>query len=164
MTKKEIANLSFKVLSLYAVIKAIDKLSPLINYIYEYGLSDILNLIIFAAPMVLLFLCGGLLWFVAPLLASLISKSTVSEDNSDASLLSIQIIAFSVVGLYIISNSLPVFVRIIIWHFTITSYSTREVSPLLGDILSSLVQVVLGLWLLFGSRGLVNFVNSMRRD
>jgi hypothetical protein len=35
MTGKEIATLSFKVLSFYAFIKAIDKLSSLINYMYK---------------------------------------------------------------------------------------------------------------------------------
>ena len=167
MTKKEIATLSFKVLSLYAFIKAIDKLSTLINYMYKYRLSEvgILNFMIFAAPALLLFLCGGLLWFIAPMLASSISKSkTVSEDNAAASLLSIQAVAFSIVGLYMVANSLPAIVRSTIWHFTTASNSMGESSPLVGDIMGSLVQIVLGLWLLFGSRGLVNFINSIRRD
>ncbi len=166
MTKREIATLSFKVLSLYAFIKAIDKLSSLINYMYKYRLSEvgILNFMIFAAPVLLLLLCGGILWFIAPLLASSISKSTAAEDNSAASLLSIQMVAFSVVGLYMLADSLPAVVRSIIWHFTTASHSMGERSPLVGDIIGSLVQIVLGLWLLFGSRGLVNFINSMRRD
>lgn len=166
MTKKEIATLSFKVLSLYAFIKAIDKLSSLINYMYKYSLSEVgvSNFIIFAAPMLLLFLFGGLLWFIAPLLAFIISRSTVLEDDSAASLLSIQTVAFSVVGLYMLADSLPALVRSTIWHFTSDSHSMGASSPLIGDIIGSLVQIGLGLWLLLGSRGLVNLIRSMRGD
>lgn len=133
---------------------------------YKYRLSEvgILNFTIFAAPVLLLLLCGGLLWFIAPLLASSISKSNISEDNSVASLLNIQMVAFSVVGLYMLADSLPTLVRSTIWHFTTSTHSIGERSPLVGDIVGSLVQIVLGSWLLFGSRGLVNLISSMRRD
>ena len=162
MTKKEIATLSFKVLSLYAFIKAIDKLTYLTIDMYEYRFKDIgvLDYMIFASPVVLLLLCGGLLWFIAPLLASSISRSTVSEDNSATSLLSIQMVAFSVIGLYMLADSLPTLVRATIWYFIMTGSR----SPLAGDIIGSLVKIVLGLWLLFGSRGIVKFISSMRRD
>ena len=164
MTKREIATLSFKVLSLYAFMKAIDKLSTLIYYAYRLSVTGIPNFIIYVAPVLLFFLCGGLLWFLSPLLASSISKSTVPEDNAAASLLSIQAVAFSVVGLYMLADSLPAIVRSTIWHFTSASLYMGKSSPLLGDIMGSLVQIVLGLWLLFGSRGLVKFINSMRHD
>lgn len=166
MTKREIATLSFKILSLYAFIKAIDKLSTLINYLYKYSLSEVgvLNFMIFASPVLLLLLCGGLLWFLAPWLASSISKSTAPADNAAASLFSIQAVAFSVLGLYLLADSLPALVRSIIWHFTTASRSMGERSPLIGDILGFLIQIVIGVWLLFGSRGLVNFIRSMRRD
>jgi hypothetical protein len=130
---KEIATLSFKLLSLYAFIKAIDNLSTLIYYCYKYRLGevDIPALIIYAAPMLLLLLCGGLLWFIAPFLASSISKSTISEDNSAASLLDIQMVAFSVVGLYMLADFLPRVVRSTIWHFTSASLSMGKI-PIIG--------------------------------
>jgi hypothetical protein len=162
VTKREIANLSFKVLSLYAVIKAIDKLSSLISYMYQYSHTDlgVLDYMIFTAPVILLLLCGGILWFIAPLLASSISKSTVSEDNSNASLLSIQMVAFSVIGLYMLVDSLPALVQATIWYFIVTGKRYQFAV----DIIGSLVKIGLSLWLLFGSRGLINFINSMRRD
>lgn len=163
MTKKEIATLSFKVLSLYAFINAIDRLSTAIYYAYRLSEIGVPAFIIYAAPVLLLALCGGLLWFIAPLLASSISKSTAPEDSAAASLLSIQAVAFSIVGLYMIADSLPRIVRSTIWHFTSASLSMGKSSPLFGDIMGSLVQIAIGLWLLFGSRGIVNFIGSMRR-
>jgi hypothetical protein len=164
ITAREIATLSFKVLSLYAFIQAIDKLPSFINYMYKYNFIEagILNSMIFAAPMLLLLLCGGLLWFIAPFLASIISKSDISVDGSAASLLDIQVVAFSVVGLYMLADSLPALVRSVIWHFT-GGYLYKS-SPLVGEIMGFLVRITIGLWLLFGARGLVNLIRSLRRD
>jgi len=164
MTKKEIATLSFKVLSLYAFVKAIEQLSTLIYNAYRVSEIGVAFFIVYASPVILLALCGGLLWFIAPLLASSISKSTVPQDNSATSLLSIQDVAFSIVGLYMLADSLPRIVRSTIWHFTSGSVDMGKSSPLFGDIAGSLLQVVIGVWLLFGSRGLVNFIASMRHD
>ena len=68
MTKKEIATLSFKVLSLYAFIEVIDKLSSLLYYMSHYDLYEggIFNFMLVASPlipMILLLLCGVLFWF-----------------------------------------------------------------------------------------------------
>ncbi len=164
MTKKEIAMLSFKVLSLYAFLKAIDKLSTAIYYAYRVDEIGVPFVMVYIAPMLLFVLCGGLLWFLSPLLASSISKSTDHEDNSAASLFDIQSVAFSIVGLYMIADSLPHIVRSTIWHFTSDSLSMGKSSPLFGDVAGSLVEIAIGLWLLFGSRGLVNFITAMRRD
>lgn len=162
MTKKEIASLSFKVLSLYAFIKAIEKLSTLIYYAYQVNEIGVPFFMVYAVPVLLLALCGALLWFLSPVLASSISESAGSGDNP-ASLSSIQAVAFSIVGLYMVAASLPGIVRSTIWRLTEPA-SMSKGSPLLGDVMGSLVQVVIGLWLLFGSRGLVNLISKMRRD
>jgi len=92
MTKKEIATLSFKVLSFYALIRAIDKMPDILYFISENDLRglSILNFVTAAVPPLLLGLCGVLLWYAAPLLASSVFKSTMPEDKSDASLANIQ--------------------------------------------------------------------------
>jgi hypothetical protein len=164
MTKKEIATLSFRVLSLYAFIKAIEHLSTVIYYAYQVGETDVPFFMTYAVPVLLLALCGVILWFSSPLLASSISKTAASEDNSAASLLSIQTVAFSIVGLYMIADSLPPLIRSAIWHFTSGSVVLGRNSPLFGVVAGSLIEIAIGLWLLFGSRGLVNFIAAMRRD
>jgi hypothetical protein len=161
MTKKEIATLSFKVLSLYAFIKVIDKLAYIISFISKNDLSGAsrINTIQMAVPALSLLFCGILLWYTAPLLASSIFKETVSEDKPNASLMDIQIVAFSVVGLFLLANSLPFFVRAALWY-SMGSFSVKELA---GDITAFLLQSILGFWLLLGSRGVVKFISSMRR-
>ncbi len=160
MTREEVATLSFKVLSLYAFIKVIDKLAYIISFISKKDLTGTsrINTIPWAVPPLALLACGILLWYMAPLLASSIFKETVSEDNPNASLVDIQIVAFSVVGLFLLANSLSFLVRAALWY-SMASFSVKELA---GDITAFLLQSVLGFWLFLGSRGIVNFISSMR--
>jgi len=165
MTKREIATLSFKVLSLYAFLRVIDKLASIIRFLFNRNLTEIdqmdrLNTMILAIPSLAMLFCGILLWYTAPLLASLIFEADVSEDKASASLMDIQTVAFSVVGLFILASSLPFFVRAVVWY----TMSGLKVKELAGDIVAFLSQGVLGFWLLFDSRGILRFISSMRRD
>ena len=157
MTKKEIAILSYKVLSLYAFLKVIDKLAYIIRFISQYDPSR-LNTIEVAIPLLCMLLCSVLLWFTAPLLASTIFSKTESVDKTAASLMDIQMAAFSVVGLFVLANSLPFFVRAALWYF-MGSFKVKELA---GDVIAFLLQIGLGFWLLFGSRGIVNYIHAMR--
>jgi len=169
MTKRDIATLSFKVLSIYALIRAIDKLSD-IFYINFQGYDNktiILNLALISVPLILLVICSLLLWFFAPLLANSIFKSIIPEDKSDASLENIQRIAFSIVGLYLIASGLPELVNMVTIFVTplMTSVPVRGgLSPMINLSIVFILKIALGLWLLLGSRGLINFIRSTRRD
>jgi len=166
MTKKEIATLSFKLLSLYAILQLIDKLGYIISYLLygDRSGAKFLNFIIWAVPPLLFLICGILLWYTASPLASSLFKSTGSNDKFNASLIEVQIVAFSVVGLFVLAESFPNFVRIVVWYYSGTSITPIQKSPLAGDGTAFLLRSAFGFWLLFGSRGLVNFIRSLRRD
>jgi len=165
MTKKEIATLSFKLLSLYAILQLIDKLGYIISYLMYGDLSgaNFMNFISWAVPPVLFLICGILLWYTAAPLAGSLFKATGSNENSNsnASLIDIQIVAFSVVGLFVLAESFPNFMRLVVWY-----YLANEIqkSPLTGDGVAFLLQSVFGFWLLFGSRGIVNFIHRIRQE
>ncbi len=166
MTKRETAVLSFKVMSVYAIIKAIAKVPDILYFISANDLTGLsmLAFVSMALQPLSLVLCGLVLWYIAPLLASFIFKSTVSEDKSDTSPESIQATAFSIAGLFLLGSVLPDLLKSATMHYAIVAYSVQGRSPLTGTIIISVLQIVLGLWLLLGSRGLVNFIRSMRRD
>jgi len=166
MTKKEIATLSFKVMSVYAIIQATAQVPSTLYFMSTNDLSGIgmLTFVSVALEPLSWILCGLVLWFAAPLLASLIFKSTVSESVSDTSIKDIQITAFSLAGLYLLASILPELLKSLTMHYAMNAYSVRGESPLTGTIIISVLQIILGLWLLLGSRGLVNFIRSTRRD
>jgi hypothetical protein len=163
MTKKEIATLSFKILSLYAFLQVIDKLGYIISYLLYEDLSGakFLNFIIWAVPPLLFLICGILLWYTASPLASSLFKVTGSDDKSNASLIDIQIVAFSVVGLFVLAESFPNFIRLVVWYYSATAI---QKSPLAGDGAAFLLRSAFGFWLLFGSRGIVNFIRKIRQE
>lgn len=172
MTKREIATLSFKVLSIYAIIQAINQSYNVLYYlIYKNQLDDTsrINLVLNSVPIILLTLCCIILWCAAPFLATSIFKATTSENSSQASgvqasLVSIQVIAFSVVGLFILATSLPNLVDIIVVILLTSKSIQGGTVPIIHDIIVLSLKVVLGFWLLFGSHGIVNFIRSVQRD
>ena len=167
MRRKEIAVLSFKVLSLYAFIKAIDKLTDTFYYIFQnkymHDNTTVLNILIISGPLLLLTLCGLLLWYTAPLLSNSIFKSIVPENKTDASLANIQMIAFSTIGLFILATGLPDLVNVVLVILTSTSIE-RGGGSMIHIVIVLILKISLGLWLLFGSRSIANFICSMRRE
>jgi len=161
MTKREIAILSFKILSIYAFIKVIDNVYYTLGSITsteDHGA----NLVLIIAPQLLLVLCGILLWYIAPRLATSVFKSSSIENEPNASLSDIQTVAFSVVGIFLLAISIPELVSIIVVYNTMWVAGSKEI--LIKGIIVLSIKIILGLWLLLGSRGLVKFIRSTRRD
>ena len=166
MTKREIAILSFKVLSIYAFIQAIDKSYYILYYFIYKNQLDVaskLNLIMTSVPALLSAICGILLWYTAPLLAASIFKSIAPDDGSQASLVNLQMAAFSVVGLFILATGLPDLVNVVVVMLTTTSIQGGTRS-MIHNIVVLVLKIALGLWLLLGSHGLVKFIRSTQRD
>lgn len=167
MTRRDIAILSFKVLSLYAFIKAIDKLPDVIYYIFNsenfFNQTVLLNFLLISVPLLLLTLCALLLWFAAPLMASKVFKSKIPEEKTDVSFADAQAIAFSIAGLLVLAIALPDLVKAAVMHYTIVTQSVRGESPLAGTIVVLLFQIVFGFWLLLGSEGITAFMRSLKK-
>jgi hypothetical protein len=162
MTKREIATLSFKVLSVYAFLQAIDKSYDILYYfIYkdQLRLGEKLNLIMTSAPPLLSAICGIVLWFMAPLLAASIFKSIAPDDGSQASLVNLQVAAFSVVGLFILATGFPNLVNVVLMMLT-----AAPARAMTHTIVVLVLKIALGLWLLLGSHRIVNFIRSTQRD
>jgi hypothetical protein len=166
MTKRESATLCFKVMSVYAIIQATAKVSYVIYYIFTNNLSenDRLSIISWFIEPLSWLACGFVLWFIASSLALRIFKSAESESIADTSIQSIQITAFSIAGLYLVASVLPELLKSVAMDYSMRAYAVHGASPLTGTIIISVLQIVFGLWLLLGSRGLVNFIRSTRRD
>jgi hypothetical protein len=165
MNKREIAILSFRVLSFYALIEAIGKLSNVIYYILQ-GISEetfVMNVLLQSIPLILLTLCGILLWYIAPLLATSIFKSTIQEKETKISSVDIQIIAFSVVGLCLLATALPNVAEFVLvfYSFLVTPISESN-TILFHSIILFVLKIILGLWLLFDSRRIVNYIYRKR--
>ena len=163
MKKHDIAILSFKILSIYAVIQFIYQFYTFVYYIsYEkqLELDQKYSLLLSSVPSLLMALCAIILWFSAPMFANLIFKNDDNEINSQSSLADIQRVAFSVLGMYLIATSLPAVVEIIL-VIQMTSEVKNGSGSMVPTIVEILLKGILGVWLLFGSNGIVNFLRYM---
>jgi hypothetical protein len=171
MTKQDIATLSFKVLSIYAIIHAFNKLPSLFNYMLRSNAFDELSMLNFmpqAVPIILILICGILLWYCAPLLAATIFKSNLPEEKSETTLRDIQITAFMIIGLFVIASSLTDITRDTLFDLFLTSSrygADQEMKNVrVAYLVLFVTKVSFGLWLLLGARGIANFIMSLRRD
>jgi hypothetical protein len=166
MTKREIAILAFKILSIYAFIQAIDQSSYVLYCITSQDQFDPaakVELIWISVPPMLLALCGTILWFTAPFLATSVFKTTGSEYASTASLADIQMVAFSVVGLFILATGFPELVNVLTVNLT-ASWIEGGWRAKIHNIVVLVLKIALGLWLLLGSDGIVSFIRKRRTN
>jgi len=168
MTNRDIALLSFKILAIFAFIRAVELSSKVIQYFYEEATEGYIWIgLQVLLPPVLLILIGIILWIFAPNLSRYVFASSDSNKKSEAvSYTELQTIIFSAFGLIVIVDSLPLLIRSIIAIFMFKVYSISGKESVLQRniyLLFTALKTVIGIWLLFGSRGVVKFVQSLRR-
>ena len=168
--KKEFAATLFKVLSVYAVIEALSIIAEKFPYPYwtgNYG-NKFLVAIEASASGILLILFGLIMWCLSDKIASSIFKS---EDDTEVKSIipsEIQIIAFSSVGLYLLCESIPHIAKVILFYYQIRTNEMRiDTTALLVErnslILYLIIKMIIGVWLLLGSQGIVNLIRKTRR-
>lgn len=163
MSKREIASLACKILGIYLVIQGINVMANVLSVLIatpnqiEPGSS--INIIF---PYIFLIIFGILLWILSDKLSLILVKGeTHSGDGSDIKADDIQRIAFSVIGLSFIGNSLPRLVSTLT-NMYITRKAPNIAINLLPGTASQMTQILLGAWLVLGSQGLVNLLNMLR--
>ena len=130
------------------------------SLLMEAGLGSLAQLLI-----------ASLVWIYAKRLATFITRDlgndviTLEETNYEL----IQAIGFSILGMYLLIHAIPATVRIIAsyafpapnnkYDVIVLPHSYKVKIPL-PDILSVVVQVGLGLWLLLGSQKIASFIKS----
>ena len=167
-TKRDITVILFRCLSIYSFVKAIEFFSGKFSYFFNrenYSIAIFVQLI---GPSVLLLICGVIIWYLAPVIATKVSKAVGQDDTYGFSLKDVHDIAFSAIGLFIIVITIPDFVQAIGFYYTIAFLSVGEKTLAYATqtsyLISLIIKFLLGIWLLIGSHRIVNIVRAMRRD
>jgi hypothetical protein len=169
-TKRDIAIILFRFLSVYAFVLAASFVAD--NFFQLMSADNVHSLQLFARVIgqpLLMIICGVMLWYVAPVLASRLSKDLSEEEVSQFSLTGTLDIAFSAVGLYIVINTVSdIAYEIAVYHKVLqhASGTGNLFKFLVGDLylMSLALKVILGIWLLIGSKQFVKMIRSLRRD
>lgn len=178
MNLRSLASLSCRFLALITAVGVIHSSSALLISL-SYALSPsmgtafpVTGFLLQLAPVAALILVSMILWMQADYIGARM------VDESDESLVnvpkeqSLQALAFSVMGLYVLTGVLPRLAQQIIVSLTADSASANTAYPPPADIFvatmqiggwaSMAVELALGVWLLLGARGLVAFFANIR--
>jgi hypothetical protein len=172
MTKQEVATLSFKIASLYALVQGVEMLSPVGYYISASSQADAGGAIIRISTIflgsVFLAAVSWYLWVHAGRLSKIlfpIESAVVAVSRSSAP--ELQEVAYRVLGLYMLfwgftrlsSLVVSIFARS---HVTQTGF---QISPeTWGSAVSMIVQFALGIWLILGAPKLDELLKIIRRE
>lgn len=170
MTKKEIVSLSLKLAGIYCLIMAIAYLNftvmAVVSSLRGQGFWDMLIsitpfvlLLLSFTPFVLLLLFAAYLMFSSKLPSRIASSMIEEEKTTSFTFQDIQVLAFSIIGVWLLSSAIPtliqVIVRIILLHSTSQrSFSVFRDSYIISQIVAAVLKLALGIYLFSGSKGL----------
>ena len=155
MTKKEIVSLSLKLAGIYCLIMSISYLSFAIMSAVSSWRQGFSYMLISIIPSVLLLLFGAYLIFSNKLPSIMASSMIQEEKTTSFTFQDIQVLAFSIIGVWLLSSTIPTFIQAIL-RITILYSSSQQSVPVyfISQIVAAVLKLALGIYLFSGSRGL----------
>ena len=170
MTKKEIVSLSLKLAGIYCLIMAISHLSfaimSVVSFLRGQGFWDMLTsitpfvlLLLSFTPVVLLLLFGVYLIFSSKLPSKMASSMIQEEKTTSFTFQDIQVLAFSIIGVWLLSSAVPTFIQAIV-RITVRHLTSQQSVPVFRDnyfisqIVAAVLKLALGIYLFSGGKGL----------
>ncbi len=155
MTKKEIVSLSLKLVGIYCLILSISYLSFAIMNVVSALRQGFWNMLLSITPFVLLLLFGAYLIFSSKLPSKMASSMIQEEKTTSFTFQDIQVLAFSIIGVWLLSIAIPTFIQAI-FQITVLYLSSQQSVPVysISQIVASVLKLALGIYLFSGSKGL----------
>ncbi|MCD8509148.1 MAG: hypothetical protein LRY73_04185 [Bacillus sp. (in: Bacteria)] len=178
MNIKSMTSLAIRILAVYVIVQALKNLpmfvssSQMIVQLRDpFAVHDGLNLPFLIAgfvPFLVLLGVALFLWIKAEAFVTFIGKKTTifQEELSNEQFSSgLQITAFSVVGLIVLVNTVPQLFNVIpSWLLTRDQYGMNDLAKTQTTIytIGLIVQMAIGFYLFFGSKGLAGILKKVR--
>ena len=165
MNIQQIVALALRITSMVIVIYSAKLLSILIPTIIRFSDMPLslrigIPFLILAAPIV----AAILLWkFPLTVARGLIPRESGTKQVVKISHREALTMAFIILGMYLLATSIPD----IFYHYSFGYLETELRNGSFSQktnakIISTYVQIIIGLWLVFGTRGFINFVGRVR--
>ena len=173
MTKREVASLALKLSGIYAFIVSASSFRTMMFMIASIGdrpaqgPNSTLLAAGYGIPLLLLLFLGFYLISASERLSRhIFPQDSATEKTSPFSSEAMQTIAFSVVGLLLLTKAIPGLCRVILQIFDIYHQNLLlgyVKGKLVQDLVVRVLQLALGLYLFLGSKGLSGFWHKMQR-
>ena len=163
MTKKEIVSLSLKLVGIYCLILSISYFGFAIMSAVSSWRQGFLYMLISITPSVLLLLFGAYLIFSNKLPSIMASSMIQEEKTTSFTFQDIQVLAFSIIGVWLLSIAIPTFIQAILQITVLYSGSQRSVPVYsISQIVASVLKLALGIYLFSGSKGLAKLWQKLQ--
>jgi hypothetical protein len=167
MTKKEIVSLSLKLAGIYCLIMAISHFGYAIPSVLILGRRGFWSMLLLLSltPFVLLLLFGVYLIFSSKLPSKMASSMIQEEKTTCFTFQDIQVLAFSIIGVWLLSSAIPTFIYAIV---RIVEHLTSQQSVPVFDkyfisrIVAAVFKSALGIYLFSGSKGLAKLWQKLQ--
>jgi len=167
MTKRDILELAIKIIGIYIVILILSLINTILTFITNLiRMQDINNslfIISYTISIIIYFIVAYNFIFRADSLANIICKEDKSlECNSSIQKETIQEIAFIIVGICLIAIAIPKITDAIINIIQQGRFKNIQFTRGFSYIVDSIVQIGIGVFLILGSKGIVNSIKKLR--
>jgi hypothetical protein len=163
--KEQIVGIAVRLFAVFLTIYVLRHASGLIPYLADsssYPISALFLFLIVLFPL----LAAMLLWlFPLTVAAKLIPDINAKEASKTSGSGEWEVVAFSVLGLWVLTSAIPDAFH---WATFVYVLNSSEMGRMalspdnIGNIVATVVELVVGFWLLFGSKGLIGLVRYLR--
>jgi len=166
MPKEQIVGIAVRLFAIYLALETLRYASGLLPYAGSQSPNNI-SLAFIATLAIFPLLAAFLLWrFPLSVASKLIPEIQHQDQRPTLSSIEIQTIAFSILGVWVLTTSIRDSFYWITFVYQIKKTGLRyEVLPpdKVGDIVATIIELIIGFYLLFGSRGLAGFIHRIRQ-
>lgn len=176
MNLYDIVRIVSRILAIYVVIRIIDMLQIMIPPIMQ--MKDAIKYFPFASILlyIMLFL---LLWYRSDWIARVIVKDPDAVfQKGKITAIQLHSVLFSVVGVFILANVIPQLIQIFLAstmddanyasiYGAMLDFGIKDIAPtrsMMPQFIGLGLKLIIGLWLLFGAKGLVGLLNRERKE
>ena len=165
MHKEQIVGVAVRLFAVFLVIYVLRNASEIMPYLADsspYKISVTFLFLIVLFPI----LAAVLLWlFPLTIAAKIIPDIKAKKPPKTLEGGEIELVAFSILGLWVLTGAIPD-----IFHWGTFVYMVKnseaarvELSPdNIGNIVATVVELVIGFWLLFSSKGIIGILRRLR--
>lgn len=171
MNYRNIAKLACQIMAIYYFILSINMIpSFIVTLVYFHDrINDmgqqISSYLAMSGPMLI---ASIILWVFADKISKLMAGDSLeSTENISLDLKNKTVLAFVIMGMFILTRSIPDLTRLLSQFMIMNSgqmvnSESKAYIDYLTRIIADIVQILMGLWLLLGSRGIVKVLQGFR--
>lgn len=165
MPKEQIVGIAVRLFAIFLALYTLRYASTLLPYAAVPPPNNI-SFTFIAVLALFPILAAVLLWFFPLVVAAkLIPNIKTKAQSAPIGAGGVEVVAFSVMGLWVLTTAIPDIFYWVTFVYRVKSagIGSTELSPEnIGNIVASIVELVIGFWLLFGSNGLLGILRNAR--